>query len=277
VLKGTTQITAVNTDGQVFMDTVSPGDLWYFPPGIPHSLQATDDDPDGTEFLLVFDDGSFSEDSTFQLTDWMAHIPMEVLAKNFQVNVSAFNHIPSKELYIFPSTPPPANEQAVTSPQGTIPMPFTFKFSQVNATQLPGGTMKIVDTRTFPVATTIVGALVTVEPGAMRELHWHPTQPEWSYFLGGTARMTLFASQGNARTFDYQAGDIGYVPPSFGHFVENTGNTTMTYMEIFNSDLVEDISLNQWLALTPPALVKAHLGFSDETIAALTKTKQLVI
>lgn len=41
------------------------GDLWYFPPGVPHSLQATADNPAGTEFLLVFDDGSFSEDATF--------------------------------------------------------------------------------------------------------------------------------------------------------------------------------------------------------------------
>ena len=66
-------------------------------------MQATDDDPDGTEFLLVFDDGSFSEDSTFLLTDWTAHIPKEVLAKNFGTSISAFDHIPSQELYIFPA------------------------------------------------------------------------------------------------------------------------------------------------------------------------------
>ena len=51
----------------------------------------------------VFDDGNFSEDSTFLLTDWMAHVPKEILAKNFHVNTSAFDHIPSKELYIFPT------------------------------------------------------------------------------------------------------------------------------------------------------------------------------
>lgn len=204
ILKGSTMVTAVNTDGQVFSDTVNPGDLWYFPAGIPHSLQATDDDPDGTEFLLVFDDGSFSEDSTFLLTDWTAHIPKEVLAKNFKVNVSAFDHIPSQELYIFPDTPPSKNEKSPASPAGTVPNPFTFHLSQVAATPLAGGSWKVFDTTNFPVANTIVGALVSVEPGAMRELHWHPTQPEWSYFITGTARMTLFAAQSNARTFDYQ-------------------------------------------------------------------------
>ncbi|KAI5122517.1 hypothetical protein M0805_005245 [Coniferiporia weirii] len=277
VLKGSTVVTAVNSDGQVFADTVEAGDLWYFPPGIPHSLQATDEDPDGSEFLLVFDDGSFSEDDTFLLTDWTAHIPKEVLAKNFQTDISAFDHIPAHELYIFPAAPPPQNEQPPSSPAGTVPSPFTFKLSQAAATPLSGGSIKVFDTSVFPVATTIVGALVTVEPGGMRELHWHPTQPEWSYFLSGQARMTLYAASQNARTFDYQPGAIGYVPPSFGHFVENTGNTTLQFLELFNSDAVEDISMAQWLALTPPALVKAHLGLDDATIASLNKTKQIVV
>ncbi|KAL5525866.1 hypothetical protein ACEPAG_7203 [Sanghuangporus baumii] len=277
VLKGSTVVTAVNTNGQVFLDTVNAGDLWYFPAGIPHSLQATDDDPDGSEFLLVFDDGAFSEDSTFLLTDWTAHIPKEVLAKNFQTNISAFDHIPSQELYIFPAAVPPTNEQAPSDPAGTVPNPFTYKLSQAPSIPLSGGSWKVFDTSVFPVANTIVGAIVTVEPGAMRELHWHPTEPEWSYFITGTARMTLFAAQSNARTFDYQAGDIGYVPPSFGHYIENTGNTTLQYLELFNSDRVEDVSLAQWLALTPPELVKAHLGLDDATIASLNKTKQVVV
>lgn len=277
VLKGSVQVTSVNSDGQNFLDTVSAGDLWYFPPGIPHSLQATSDLADGAEFLLVFDDGAFSEDSTFLLTDWLAHVPKSVLAKNFQASMSAFDHIPGSELYIFPSTPPSDNAQAPSSPQGTIPQPFTFKMSQMNATVLPGGSAKVVDSTTFKVSTAIAAAEVTVDAGAMRELHWHPTQDEWSYFLEGEGRMTLFASSGQARTFNYQAGDIGFVPASFGHYIENTGNSTLKYLEIFNSDRFQDISLNQWLALTPPDLVKAHLNLDDETIANLSKTKPTVV
>ncbi|KZS92561.1 oxalate decarboxylase [Sistotremastrum niveocremeum HHB9708] len=279
VLKGTTRITAVNADGQNYIADVNAGDVWYFPPGIPHSLQGLNDSSvDGTEFLLVFDSGSFSEDATFLLTDWLAHVPKEILAKNFNVNISAFDHIPANELYIFPSAvPPPISQNAVADPSGTVPHPFSFALSQVNATKLPGGSVKILDSTTFNVSQTIAAAEVTVEVGGMRELHWHPTEPEWSYFLEGQGRVTLFAAQSNARTFDYQAGDIGYVPPSFGHYVENTGNTTLKYLEIFASDRYQDISLNQWLALTPPDLVKAHLGFDDDTINALDKTKQTVV
>ncbi|KAF8442158.1 RmlC-like cupin domain-containing protein [Boletus edulis BED1] len=278
VISGYVQVTSVDQNGKNFIATVGPGDLWYFPAGIPHSLQATNQSADGVEFLLVFDNGTFSEDATF-LVHWLAHVPKEVIAKNFQTSISAFNNIPSRELYIFPARTslPPTTTQAPSDPQGTVPQSFTFPLSQVPITPLSGGSVKVVDSTTFPVSLTIAAAEVVVEPGAMRELHWHPTQDEWDFFLEGTGRMTLFASQSNARTWDYQAGDVAYVPGSYGHYVENIGNTTLKYLEIFKTNIYQDMSLAQWLALTPPAIVQAHLGLSAETIAMLNKTKQVVV
>ncbi|KAJ7056856.1 oxalate decarboxylase [Mycena amicta] len=275
--EGSTQVTAVDTEGRNFLATVGPGDLWFFPPGIPHSLQATNDSAGGSEFILIFDDGAFSEDSTFLLTDWLSHVPAEVIQKNFQANPSAFSHIPAKELYIFPSTPPDSNAVAPESPQGQVTSSYTYALSKVNGTKTAAGSVKIVDSTTFAVSTTIAAAEVSVPPGGIRELHWHPTMDEWSFFIEGEGRVTIFASQGNARTFNYQPGDIGFVPTAMGHYVENTGNTTLRYLEIFNTERYQDISLNQWLALTPPALVKAHLQLSDETIASLSKTKPVVV
>ncbi|KAH9925427.1 oxalate decarboxylase [Epithele typhae] len=277
VIKGSTQITSVDSQGRNYVATVKEGDLWYFPPGIPHSLQATDDSPEGTEFLLVFPEGSFSDGNTFLLTDWLAHLPKEVIAKNFQDDISEWDHIPGEQLYIFPGTAPPDDLQPPVSPQGTVPEPFSFEFSKLPAKHYSGGTVKIADSTVFNVATQVAVAEVTVEPGAMRELHWHPTQAEWGYFLEGSARVTLFAANGVAQTFDYQPGDVSYVPTSFGHYVENTGNTTLRFLEVFNTDVFEDVSLAQWLALTPPALVKQHLHLSDSTIARLSKTKGVVV
>ncbi len=67
MLAGSARITAVDEAGRTFADSVSGGDLWYFPGGIPHSIQGLGDD--GCEFLLVFDDGGFFADSTFLITD----------------------------------------------------------------------------------------------------------------------------------------------------------------------------------------------------------------
>jgi len=210
------------------------------------------------------------------VTDWISHVPKEVIAKNFRQSITAFDHIPSHQLFIFPSAPP-TNNVAPSDPQGQVPNPFSYPLSKVNATKLSGGTVKIVDSTIFKVSTRIAVADVTVEPGALRELHWHPTQDEWLYVLEGYGRMTIFGAASNDRTFDYQAGDVGYVPAGFGHYIENTGNTTLHFLEIFDSDRVQDISLSQWLALTPPAIVSANLGISDEVIAAISKTKQVVV
>jgi oxalate decarboxylase family bicupin protein len=69
VLDGNVRVTALDTEGGNFIDDLQKGDLWYFPPGHPHSLQGLSEN--GTEFLLVFDDGGFNEESTFLLTDWL--------------------------------------------------------------------------------------------------------------------------------------------------------------------------------------------------------------
>ncbi|KAF7964626.1 hypothetical protein HWV62_4770, partial [Athelia sp. TMB] len=171
VLKGDLRISTVTTDGQVYLEDVSEGDLWYFPPGQPHSIQAKNTTEAGAEFLLVFDSGSFSEDDTFLLTDWLAHVPKEVIAKNFQVDVSAFDHIPSRQLYIFPGTPPPDDVSSDMVVPNDTPLPFTYALSKTNATNLSGGSIKIVDSRTFKASTTISAAEVTVNPGGMRSLH----------------------------------------------------------------------------------------------------------
>ena len=87
MLYGNARITGLDVEGKGFVTDVGEGDLWYFPTGILHSIQGLN--PDGCEFLLVFDDGNFSEYETVLLTDWMAHTPHDVLAANFGVSQQA--------------------------------------------------------------------------------------------------------------------------------------------------------------------------------------------
>ncbi len=275
MLKGSARITAIDSDGRNTIADVNEGDLWYFPSGLPHSIQALQD---GCEFLLVFDDGAFSEDSTFLITDWFAHTPKSVLAKNFGVAESAFAAIPPKELYIFQEpVPPPIDQTRVADPNGTIPSPFTYKLMDQAPIQASGGTVRIVDSSNFKIAKTIAAALVEVKPGAMRELHWHPNADEWQYYIEGQGRMTVFGAEARARTFDFQAGDVGYVQRSMGHYIENTGDTTLRFLEMFRSDRYAAVSLNQWMALTPAHLIKQHLNLDDATIARLRKQPDPVV
>jgi oxalate decarboxylase/phosphoglucose isomerase-like protein (cupin superfamily) len=77
----------------------------------------------------------------------------------------------------------PSSDVAVSDPNGQVPNPYAYNFSQVPVTPLAGGTVRIADSTTFKVSVTIAVAEVTVEPGAIRELHWHPTEDEWAYFM----------------------------------------------------------------------------------------------
>ncbi|MCQ8240074.1 oxalate decarboxylase family bicupin [Acetobacteraceae bacterium KSS12] len=277
MLYGSARISAIDADGRNFIDDVHEGDLWFFPSGIPHSIQGLGDD--GCEFLLVFDDGAFDEDSTFLISDWFRHVPPGVLAKNFRVPADNFGHTPDPDKrYIFPlPLPGPLPADRPSNPQGTVPNPYSFRMTAMTPKSMPGGTVRIVDSTNFKVATTIASALVEIEPGGVRELHWHPTADEWQYYISGEARMGVFGSSGNARTFDYRAGDVGYVPFAMGHYIENTGKDTLRFLEMFKSDRFADISLNQWMALTPPELVRGHLDLSDAVMGALDKVKHPVL
>ncbi|MDN4592682.1 oxalate decarboxylase family bicupin [Polycladomyces subterraneus] len=271
MLVGRARITAVDQDGRNFIADVGVGDLWYFPPGIPHSIQ-------GCEFLLVFDDGNFSENDTFTISDWFAHTPKDVLSANFGVQESAFAQIPSSQKYMFQSyVPGPIETQKVSSPYGTVPKSFTHRLLAQRPIRTPGGTVRIVDSSNFPISTTIAAAFVEVEPGGMREMHWHPNNDEWQYYLTGTARMTVFASNGTARTFNYRAGDVGYVPFAMGHYIQNTGNQKLMFLEMFKSNRFADVSLNQWMALTPRELVEDNLHVGPELMNALRKQKWPVV
>ncbi len=278
MIAGTARISAVDAQGRNFVADVGEGDLWYFPRGIPHCIQAL---KEGCEFLLVFDDGRFQENNTFLITDWFARTPREVLAKNFGVPKTAFAGIPldvEQERYIFPAeVPGRIRSSSVTSPNGAVPQSFSHRLLAQAPVEAPGGRVRIADSSNFPVSRTIAAAWVEIDPGAMRELHWHPTADEWQYYLSGRARMTVFAASGTARTFDYQAGDVGYVPFAMGHYVENTGNEPVRFLELFRSDRFADVSLNQWMALTSPGLVQAHLNLSKQTLAALSKRKRPVV
>jgi len=104
----------------------------------------------------------------------------------------------------------------VTGPAGPSDQPntlYTYHFSQQKPLDIPGaGSVKIVDSTTFPAAADISAALVTIKPGAMREMHWHLQSDEWNFFIQGSARITIYQAPASSQTFDYGPGDVGYIP-----------------------------------------------------------------
>ena len=275
MLTGTARITAVDELGRRFVDSVGPGDLWYFPAGIPHSIQGLE--PDGCEFLLAFDDGNFTEFETFSISDWAGHTPKDVLAKNLGVEAAALARIPRDQLYIFQGSLADEPSTTIGAP-GVVPHSFSFRLASKEPDfRTQGGTVRIADTRNFPVSTTIAAALVDVQPGGLRELHWHPNADEWQYWIQGEARMTVFAAGGRSRTFDFHPGDVGYVPRAMGHYIENTGTQPLRYLELFKTSEYSDVSLASWAAHSPHGLVAQHLNIDPALLDRLPETKKPVL
>jgi oxalate decarboxylase len=162
---------------------------------------------------------------------------------------------------------------------GAKPVPQTFKrrLMAQEPIRTKGGTVRIADSSVFKASKTVAAALVEVEPGGMRELHWHPHVDEWQYYIEGQGRMGVFGAQGTARTFDYRAGGVGYVPFATGHYIENTGNTPLRFLEMFRSSYFADLSLNQWMALTPSQLLQAHFALDQTVTENLHKKKYPIV
>lgn len=279
MLYGSARISVLRPDGTVFLDDVKRGDLWYFPAGYPHSIQGLE--KDGCEFLLVFDQGDFSEEDTFLLSDWLRHTPPGVLQKNMKLSPQSIGSFPKDDLYIFPSVESgslAADQASVGGESSLSTTRFSFHMMEMEPTVSgPGGNVRIVDSRNFPPSMTIAAALVTLRPGAMRELHWHPTGSEWQFYLSGKARMTVFVAPGNARTVDFHSNDVGFVPSMAGHYIENTGDTDLVFLEILRTDRFVDFSLNNWLHHLPPEMVAAHLNISQAAAKQIPSKKLVVI
>lgn len=279
VLYGNARVTVMNPDGSMFIDDVGEGDIWMFPAGYPHSIQGLG--PDGTEFLLVFNQGDFSEDGTMLISEWIAHTPPEVLAKNFGVELSALSNLRRPPLYIFPGTEPgslEADRAEVGADQSAVRNQYIFRMKSMPATKSSkGGSVRIVDSTNFPVSKNIAAALVEVKPGGMREMHWHPNASEWQYYISGKGRMTVYFPVDNARTMDFNANDVGYVPVNAPHYVENTGDEDLVFLETFAAPRLVDVSLNQWLRKVPSEMLKAHLNIDKELAAKIPSEKLAVI
>jgi oxalate decarboxylase len=208
VTEGRTRTTVIDPQGNAETNDFEPGDVWYFPRGHGHQLECLGDKP--THFILIFDNGYFSEFGTFSITDWIGHTPKPLLARNFGVPESTFDGFPKKEVYFARGSLPPEKPAAPLQGQKLPPQTHKFRLlAQAPVIDNKGGRQWLVDSQNFPISKTITGAIIDLEPGGLRELHWHPTADEWQYIIEGKVSMTMCGSGGRYRTETLAKGDVG--------------------------------------------------------------------
>ena len=265
VNEGRVRTTVIQPNGESETNDFEPGDVWYFPRGHAHMLECLGNKP--CHFILIFDNGYFSEFGTFSITDWISVTPKPLVAKNLGIPVSALDGFPKNEVYFAQGAVPP--EKQSTPLQGWNQSPVTHKFSlleQQSHRIYEGGREWRVDSTNFPISTTVTGIILELEPGALRELHWHPSADEWQYVLEGKISVTMFGSGGRHRIETLEKGDVGYIPQGYGHSIENVGDRKCRILIGFNSGVYETIDLSQWIAGNPVDVLATNFSQSASLI-----------
>jgi len=270
VIKGKILTTVISPNGQPATDIFEPGDIWYFPRGHGHALQNISSED--SHFVLGFDDGRFSEFGTFSITDWVGRTPQTVAARNLGLSPERVAGLPKKERYILPGRiPSPLIEPYLADDLETSQNPHKFRLEKMTPNSFPGGWERIVTVKEFPINTRLTSVLQYLEPGALREMHWHPNADEWQYYLSGRSRVTVFGAHGRAKTEEFGPGQICFVQQGFGHYIEQIGSEPTKFFALFNSPTFEEISISKWLAGNPASLIADNFGISKDEVARLPK------
>jgi oxalate decarboxylase len=274
VISGQCQTMVLDPTGQHEINNFGPGDLWYFPKGHGHSIQTIGNKP--CHFVLAFDNGGFSEHTTFSITDWVSLTSEEMLAANFGVPKDVFASFPKGETYIMAGKVLPP-ELAKDAPW---PRESTHKFSLMEEKSVlreyEGGTLRLATVNEFPISKGMAGGVMTLKPGAVRELHWHPNANEWHYYLKGQGEVALFGSGGRGKVASVKPGDVAYIPAGFGHAVRNTGKEDLEFVLTFDAGEFQEISLSDWMAASPNYLLANNFGQPESTFEKFPKASKRI-
>ena len=64
---------------------------------------------------------------------------------------------------------------------------------------------------------------------------------------------------------------------TFGHYVENTGDEDLIFIEMFKNPKFMDLSLSEWVTHAPPQLVMDHLRISSDVLKAIPRANSVVV
>jgi oxalate decarboxylase len=271
VISGSCRTTILHPEGASASDDFYPGDVWYFPRGWGHCIQGIG--AEECHFILIFDNGDFSEDHTFSVTDWMSRTPPAILAQSLGMSAAEVALLPSGEVY-FARGGEITDRSKLSTPRSDPALVALHRYplGAQEPRRVPGGgVQRTVTVDEFPISRTMAGSLLEIEPGGLRELHWHPSADEWQYYIEGTAEMSVFLAGGVVVTEQFEAGDAGYAPMGTGHYLKNTGSGVLRILIGFNNPRYESNDLSAWLAGNPLDMLGINFGLPEEVAAKLPR------
>ncbi|KAF6259616.1 RmlC-like cupin [Scenedesmus sp. NREL 46B-D3] len=249
------------------------GDLWYFPPNVPHSIVGLA--PSGCTFVTGYNAPDFNEARAFSASSWLSTVPVATLAQALGINKGAAQRILDSNAGGKPSFLPQGNLRQMLAQAAALPTQFPKLIHRYPLMQnthevdmADGSYINMADVTRFPVATEMCGAIVRIAAGGMRQLHWHLNIDEWQYVINGTLEVGVFTEPGQSATGILRSGDLGFAPHGSGHYLRNIGQQSAYVVLIFNQGLFTDVEIGNFLGTVPTSYVAASLNISDDAVKA---------
>jgi oxalate decarboxylase len=157
-----------------------------------------------------------------------------------------------------------------------------FHLGASPVTSFDGGSFQQAAEQNFPILTGQEASIVllTLQPGGIREPHWHPSAWEINIVTKGVAYWVLVDGNGNHESFDQKVGDVVFAPQGSFHFFENRGTDDMKIVIIQNTSAAEsddNIGIGESISKLPPRVLSAIFGVPAETFDKFTKYDKAAI
>lgn len=258
------------------MVNYAPGDLWYFPKGHSHAIATIGAEP--FHAILTFDDGLYSENGTFGMSDWMSRLDPKLLDQALGTPSGQMSKIPAGETYIMqgdiiPLDSPQARAEKVLDQGRTHRFHLTAQPPHASS---EGGAILIASAREFPMSTTMTAMLLKLKAGALQQPHWHDNANEWQYVIKGRNRITLFAADKRMAVAELGPGDCAYLPRGCGHSVENIGTDDSETVGVWDSGTFSESTLADWLAHAPRHILANNLGQPEAAVPRFERRPLIV-
>ena len=276
VLGGRCQVTIVDPAGETEVVNYAPGDLWYFPKGHGHAIATLGAEP--FHAVLTFDDGLYSEDGTFGISDWMSRLDPKSLELALGMANGGLSKIPTGETYIMQGDVIPLDSPAARAEKVLPPArPHRYRLlAQPAHASTEGGAIHIASASEFPISSTMTAMFLKLKAGAVQQPHWHVNANEWQYVIKGRNRVTLFATDKRMAVAELGPGDCAYLPRGCGHTIENIGDGDSETVGVWDSGTFSESTLADWLAHAPRHILANNFGMPESTVPQFGKRPLIV-
>ena len=172
-----------------------------------------------------------------------------------------------------------ANHVATIARKPGDPVTFTAALDKAPIKATSGGWAREMTARTLPIATDIAGAHLFLNPGGIREMHWH-SSAEWAYVLDGRCQVTVVDPEGLVEIANFATGDVWYFPPGHAHSIQTIGTEPCHAVLAFNDGLYSEhgtFGLTDWISRLDPAALTQVTGVPATRLETFPKGETYIM